>query len=238
MCAGPTPQPPTRAKAKAARKNPNSPPRPRRVPGLGRHFPPLPESTSARPSSSVRSVLVSTPYTRSSVPCGWVHSAYLIDRNSNRVLSQAGFSSFLPATRYCSLYSAALHSFIRACCRRPPIPHSLLCTFQSNPIQPAVLSFYRPPIPARTSCRASIVSQTLFSSPCAALGPQHPIDCQSSYCPTFCQTSPSGTGDPPAQSSPALPTLRMRDNIKPSPPVIRSSSDQPRPQSTISLKHY
>lgn len=62
-----------------------------------------------------------------------------------------------------------------------------------------------------------------FFSPCAALRPQHPIDCQSSYCPTVCQTSPSETGDPPAQPSPTRPTLRPRDNIIPAPPRHSSS---------------
>lgn len=76
-----------------------------------------------------------------------------------------------------------------------------------------------------------------FFSPCAALRPQHPIDCQSSYCPTVCQTSPSETGDPPAQSSPTRPTLRPRDNIIPPPPVTRPPSNQPPPQSaTLSIQ--
>lgn len=218
-------------------EEPQLPPRPRRVPGLGRRFPPYPSPPPlALPLLYGRYLYLLRTLARLSLAAG---STCLPDRPQQHPSTLPGRLLLFP-TRYSLLLAVlfALHSFIRACCRRPPIPHSLLCTFQSNPIQPAVLSFYRPPIPARTSCRASIVSQTLFSSPCAALRAQHPIDCQSSYCPTFCQTSPSGTGDPPAQSSPALPTLRMRDNIKLSPPVIRSSSNQPRPQSTISLKHY
>lgn len=180
--------------------------------------------------------------------CPPAGSTCLPDRRSSTTgyPPQAGFSSLpnpLLATRYLLAALTALHSFIRACCRRPPIPHSLLCTFQSNPIHPAVLSFYRPPIPARTSCRASIVSQTLFFSPCAALRPQHPIDCQSSYCPTVCQTSPSETGGDlpvqpsPAQPKPGRPSHRETASTLP-PPVTRHLSNQPPPQSaTLPPRH-
>lgn len=145
-------------------------PRPLQVPRLGRQlFPPYPRPPPPALSCPVRYLyLLRTP--ASSVPAAG--STCLPDRPQQHpvTLPRAGFSSSHPATRYCSLYSLHCTASSRACCRRPPIPHSLLCTFQSNPIQPAVLSFDRPPIPARTSCRASIVSQTLFSSPCAALG--------------------------------------------------------------------
>lgn len=155
MCAGPhrnpRPRPKPGARAKSPSEEPQFPPRPLQVDTrsrIGRH-PPC-------------TVLV----------CPRAGSTCLPDRRSSTRLLSPRPASPLPnpllATR-CTL--TALHSFIRVCCRRPPIPHSLLCTFQSNPIQPAVLSFYRPPIPARTSCRASIVSQTLFHPLVQPCGP-------------------------------------------------------------------
>lgn len=224
----PQPPTPTKSQSSSSEEPQSTPPPPLQVDTWSRYL--------GRHSPHLSAVLVCSP--------GLGPPAYLIaaEADSTRLLSPRPASPLpnpLLATARCTHCTAQLHQSVLSSSSNSSFP-PLHIPIQSNPTRRPLL------LPSTNTCPHFLPSlnrksQTLFSPLVQPCGHNiRSIANRPSYCPTVCQTSPSETGDPPAQSSPcpAQPTSRPRDIINPPPPVTRPPSIQPPPQSaTLPSKH-